>query len=187
MKKISVGWANVAETPQKVHKPFTKLARASILYQSAWKQLVCLPISSGGYCTALALIFAARTFWSYWLACLFCLFSNKKESYALSFLKSNCAGTQPQRKVLQKPLMLLLNNKFRQLCLQMGLTFHLTNFLNKIWENLLVHWVKYILGATNRPLIPFTCIQTFQSSSVDIFQFSFSEGLSWFIHWSCSY
>lgn len=56
VKKTNVGWANVAETPQKVHKLFTKLARTSIFYHSAWKQLACFPISSGGYCTALSLI-----------------------------------------------------------------------------------------------------------------------------------
>lgn len=55
-KKISVSWTNVAEAPQKVHKLFTKLARASIFYHSAWKQLVCFPISSGHSCTALTLI-----------------------------------------------------------------------------------------------------------------------------------
>lgn len=38
VKKLSVGWANAVGAPQKVHKLFTKLARASFFYHRAWKQ-----------------------------------------------------------------------------------------------------------------------------------------------------
>lgn len=61
-KKISVSWSNVAEAPQKDHKLFTKLARASIFYHSAWNQFVCFPISPGGSCTALTLIWQQGPF-----------------------------------------------------------------------------------------------------------------------------
>lgn len=65
-KEISVGSLNVAETPQKVHKSFTKLARASAFYQSAGQSFgflpKCLKTTSllscfiRRLCTALALI-----------------------------------------------------------------------------------------------------------------------------------
>lgn len=56
-KKISVCLLNEAETPQKVRKSFTKLARAS-----AWKQLACFLVSLEGFSTALALIWQQGPF-----------------------------------------------------------------------------------------------------------------------------
>lgn len=77
-KKISVGWTNVAEAPQKVHKLFTKLARASILLPQCLKTTCLLSHFIRRLLHSSSTDIAARTFWSYWLACLFCLFSNKK-------------------------------------------------------------------------------------------------------------